>query len=538
MIALVLLAGLLALQVESSSSISGRYSVQIGSEDRSGVLVLDVRGSRVRGAIGPTDQSPPFENGSIDGTTVTFTTGRAPIRWRLHFGGPTIEGEWRRGDEVVPLSVKRIDDLRTEDRLRLLPLLHYEDTANRSPRIVALREQLDTGEPGAVNAFWAAVAAQGTPLVEAIPGTDDAFLVTFVWRGTPATRNVLLIRGRFTFQHPPQNHLFAHIENTDVWFKTLRLSAGARLTYRLSENDPLGSLPVGNWARNERYDPLNPRKERNLPGVPETQWRSLMELPGASPQPWLRARKDVPTLALDRHRVSSTILHNERDVLVYTPPGYRTDGPPNPAVYLLDAEDPGGPIFSTHIVENLMHDGKIPAVIVVRIASPNLAARSAEQACRADFAAFLSQELVPFIAARYHVAGDPARTIIGGQSLSALAATCAGLMHPDRFGLLLVQSGSFWWAPGGGQTEPNWVAREFLRRPRLPLRFFLEAGHFEVDLAGRGGNILETTRHLRDVLIAKGYDVQYQEFVGDHEWVNWRGTLADGLIALLGPVQP
>jgi hypothetical protein len=175
MIALVLFAALLDLQVESSSSISGRYSVQIGSEDRSGVLVLDVRGSRVRGAIGPTDQAPPFENGSIDGTTVTFTTGRAPIRWRLHFGGPTIEGEWRRGDEVVPLSVKRIDDLRTDDRLRLLPLLHYDDTANRSPRIVALREQLDTGEPGAVNAFWAAVAAQGTPLVEAIRGTDDAF---------------------------------------------------------------------------------------------------------------------------------------------------------------------------------------------------------------------------------------------------------------------------------------------------------------------------------------------------------------------------
>jgi hypothetical protein len=196
MIALVLFAALLDLQVESSSSISGRYSVQIGSEDRSGVLVLDVRGSRVRGAIGPTDQAPPFENGSIDGTTVTFTTGRAPIRWRLHFGGPTIEGEWRRGDEVVPLSVKRIDDLRTDDRLRLLPLLHYEDTANRSPRIVALREQLEAGEPRAADAFWAAVGAQGTPLVEAIPGTDDAFLVTFVWRGTPATRNVLLIRGR------------------------------------------------------------------------------------------------------------------------------------------------------------------------------------------------------------------------------------------------------------------------------------------------------------------------------------------------------
>jgi enterochelin esterase-like enzyme len=43
-----------------------------------------------------------------------------------------------------------------------------------------------------------------------------------------------------------------------------------------------------------------------------------------------------------------------------------------------------------------------------------------------------------------------------------------------------------------------------------------------------------TNRSLRDVLRAKEYDVYYQEFEGDHEFINWRGTLADGLIALLG----
>ncbi|MFC2164077.1 hypothetical protein ACFLT2_03660 [Acidobacteriota bacterium] len=47
-------------------------------------------------------------------------------------------------------------------------------------------------------------------------------------------------------------------------------------------------------------------------------------------------------------------------------------------------------------------------------------------------------------------------------------------------------------------------------------------------------NMVMTNRHLWDVLLAKNYWVHYQEFNGGHEYLNWRGTLADGLIALLG----
>jgi uncharacterized protein (TIGR03067 family) len=42
------------------------------------------------------------------------------------------------------------------------------------------------------------------------------------------------------------------------------------------------------------------------------------------------------------------------------------------------------------------------------------------------------------------------------------------------------------------------------------------------------------SRHLRDVLLAKDYEVHYQEFAGGHDFLNWRGSLAEGLLVLLG----
>lgn len=57
---------------------------------------------------------------------------------------------------------------------------------------------------------------------------------------------------------------------------------------------------------------------------------------------------------------------------------------------------------------------------------------------------------------------------------------------------------------------------------------------FEMDRSGNGDGILESSRQMRDVLLAKGYEVHYQQFAGGHDYLSWRGTLADGLLALIG----
>lgn len=72
---------------------------------------------------------------------------------------------------------------------------------------------------------------------------------------------------------------------------------------------------------------------------------------------------------------------------------------------------------------------------------------------------------------------------------------------------------------------------------KLPFRFYLDIGKYENNFRP---SPLIANRHLRDVLIAKGYEVKYQEFTGHHSAVNWRGTFSDALLFLLGnqPVVP
>ena len=93
-----------------------------------------------------------------------------------------------------------------------------------------------------------------------------------------------------------------------------------------------------------------------------------------------------------------------------------------------------------------------------------------------------------------------------------------------------------------GDEEPNATVRKVLAVPRRPIRFYLETGRYDnvpgADLPLYEMVLDETNlmgyRHLRDVLLARGYDVTYREVGGGHDYVHWRAMLADGLLTLLG----
>ena len=69
----------------------------------------------------------------------------------------------------------------------------------------------------------------------------------------------------------------------------------------------------------------------------------------------------------------------------------------------------------------------------------------------------------------------------------------------------------------------------------MPLSFYLDVGLLETEMdPGDLTCMLARNRHMRDVLQAKGYPVHYSEFYGGHNPMNWQGTLANALQALLG----
>jgi len=122
---------------------------------------------------------------------------------------------------------------------------------------------------------------------------------------------------------------------------------------------------------------------------------------------------------------------------------------------------------------------------------------------------------------------------VAGSSYGGLAAAFAGLTAPQVFGNVLSQSGAFWYSgKDEHDIDAEWLlTRRFVESPRLPLRFYLDVGLLEHT---HDADMVWCNRHMRDVLQAKGYNVTYREFMGGHHYICWRGTFADGLLALTG----
>lgn len=452
------------------------------------------------------------------------------IAWRRLLDGVGLSGEFQfvARDSASALRLKAgpnggVGSLTLTAHLPLVdqkaPAIGYE-----SPAITAVANTIKAG--GTTDAFWRHIQETGTPLVER--AEDNETLLTFVFRG--AKRNVRLVGA------PSGDHQWLdQLGGSDVWFKSFRVPPETRFSYQLAPDVP--ELPGS--ARERRIallataaaDPLN--KAPWPADAPDSfNTRSTVTLAGAPLQPGME-NDAAPTGEFIRFHLASDRLGNTRDITIYRPKDF-TPGPQAVLLVVFDGRSYQREVPTPTILDALVKEGRLPPTLAVFVDNPDQASRSRELPDNAAFADFLADELLPDVRERIGFSPMPARTALAGSSYGGLASLTVALRRPDVFGNAISLSGSYWWGPPDAPPAvTNLVAHRIASIERMPVRVFLSAGLFEREHGGADG-ILETNRHLRDVLLARGYEVTAREYAGGHDYFVWRGALADGLLALFG----
>ncbi|MGB5707927.1 MAG: alpha/beta hydrolase-fold protein [Arenicellales bacterium] len=369
----------------------------------------------------------------------------------------------------------------------------------------SLNKLLGKGVPdeAQVDAF---IAGSVFPLID---DTD----VTFVYRG-PADAVYLhcWISGLDTAQP------FQTIAGTDLWVTTIDLPKGSRIEYKFELSTD------GN--RKLILDPLNKVLAHDPFGA-----NSVCQGAGYQRPAWTQYDPDARPGKFENHRVESSAFNQMRDIQVYVPARFRQNRR-YPLLIVHDGIDYLQFADLKIVLDNLTHQLEIPPVIAAMIQSPD---RLKEYAGDDRHARFLAQDLVDFMSQHYPLIDTPEARCIMGASFGGVAALHAAWQNPNRFGSLLLQSGSFAFSDiGRHQRGPVFdpVVRfmnAFRENPGRPAdRIFMSCGMYE--------SLIYENRSLVPQLQASGIEVRFEEARDAHNWENWRDRLRIGLSWLLpGP---
>src|SRR2546421_9430298 len=172
----------------------------------------------------------------------------------LKASGENLNGTMRSrtGDtHMVPFDrviLNRIGPVTLSDRV---PLNLWENADARSPRLLQLRKDVSDGSLDALAKFWQTIQASRAPLMEPLADSKTNFLVTFVWKGTPDTKNVLVGWPRLAEAYP-DDFFMSHVEGTDLWFKTIKVRRGTRISTGSLRTIQPGNAPPENTRVEDR----------------------------------------------------------------------------------------------------------------------------------------------------------------------------------------------------------------------------------------------------------------------------------------------
>jgi enterochelin esterase family protein len=167
---------------------------------------------------------------------------------------------------------------------------------------------------------------------------------------------------------------------------------------------------------------------------------------------------------LDRYHITSRILGNTRAVWHLSPTA-RAVLDQTPCCVLLDGEYYVERMDAPALIQELWASGELPPGHMLFVSHHSNEARHRECPCNPDFTSFLCEELIPWIEDTLGLGRSGQMYVLGGLSLTGLAATYTALRAPRRFGRVLAQSASFWWSN-------EWLIDQFEHSPHRPVRFY------------------------------------------------------------------
>jgi enterochelin esterase-like enzyme len=269
-------------------------------------------------------------------------------------------------------------------------------------------------------------------------------------------------------------------------------------------------------------DPSNPLMKPNLLNT-----TSQVHVPGPG-LPWEVV--DVPHGEIHHHFYKSTVVGDQRDFYVYTPPGYDARGKQSyPVLYLLHgfSDDASGWTAvgrANVILDNLIAQGKTKPMLVVMTlgyGAPEILrggfggfSRNPEVRDRnfAKFSEALLGEVLPRVESAYLVNKDRNSRAIAGLSMGGSESLLTGLNNLDKFAWV----GAF--SSGG---IPEEFDKDF---PKLDAKANNQLKLLWI-ACGVDDRLIELNRKLRSWLEAKGVHKVDIETPGAHTWMVWRRNL-------------
>lgn len=301
------------------------------------------------------------------------------------------------------------------------------------------------------------------------------------------------------------------------WGETLPFTKGADGIWTLT----MGPLPPDMYAYLIRIDGVQVADPSNtqaaFTGMPPY---SQLIVHGDGPA-WYDARA-VPHGAITRHIYHSEVTGGERDLYVYTPPGYdRTKT--YPVLYLV-----GG---SGELPHNWIHDGRVNFIMdnllaeqkavpmVIVIPNNQVVHRNHPKHAELTFQKFeaeLRRHVIPLVEREYSVRRDPHGRALSGLSMGGRHTMYVGLNSLDLFGSFGVLS--------AGDPEAEKSLAAFLNTPGVNAKVdYLFVGQGELEARGRMG---ERVAALVKALQAHGIKHEYYAGGhGAHDWATWRHLL-------------